>query len=41
MEEAIRGSYRQVGVPITEKRGNLDQWKEAVKLKRGILTEIP
>jgi hypothetical protein len=37
----IIGGYRQVGVPITENIGNLGKLKEAVTLKRGILTEIP
>jgi hypothetical protein len=35
------GGYRQVGVPIIENIGNLGKLKEAVTLKRGILTEIP
>ena len=37
----IIGGYRQVEVPITENIGNLGKLKEAVTLKRGILTEIP
>ena len=32
---------RQLGAPITENIGNLGKLKEAVTLKRGILTEIP
>jgi hypothetical protein len=35
------GGYRQVGVPITENIGNLGKLKEALTLRRGILTEIP
>jgi len=38
---SIIGGYRQVGAPITENIGNLGKLKEAVTLKRSMLTEIP
>ena len=40
-EMAVIGGYRQVGMPITENIGNLDKLKDAVTLKRSILTAKP
>jgi hypothetical protein len=38
---SIIGGYRQVGMPITENIGNLGKLKDAVTLKRSILTAKP
>jgi hypothetical protein len=38
---SVIGGYRQVGMPITENIGNLGKLKDAVTLKRGILTAKP
>jgi len=36
----IIGGYQQVGVPITEQRGDLGKLKETITQKRGTLMEI-